>query len=183
MPKPPTSFLIALLASGCTFTLSTLSLTFMPAEENSEGLSDIAVVTLAAGAVASLMVGGATFAYAESQRTQQQGRRLNQQLQELESTLQEKNEKLVALALQTLAGSPPLESAAASPASEQVVAAATPSQAPPEESDLNQSLQTLLAWTSASHNPSPRHDIPSTHHPDTTHTTQRTARRYTTCPA
>jgi len=135
MPKPPTSFLIALLASGCTFTLSTLSLAFMPAEENSEGLSDIAVVTLAAGAVASLMVGGATFAYAESRRIQQQDQLLNQQLEKLESTLEEKNEKLVALALQTLAGSP-------SPT--------TPTQVTPTPSDPVQPLQTLLAWTSAS---------------------------------
>jgi len=142
MLKSTTSFLLALLASGCTLTVTTLPLALLPAEENAENLSEAAVLTLAGGVAASLVVGGVTLAYAENRRTRQQGQHLHQQIEELESTLQDKNEKLVALALQTLAGSPALDPS-------QLPDAKAPEANPdqPQPSDPAQPLQTLLAWT------------------------------------
>ncbi|GAB4214893.1 MAG: hypothetical protein OHK0012_13850 [Synechococcales cyanobacterium] len=174
MSKLPTSFLTALIASGCTFVLSLSPVVIDASLETPEGSEQsftperISPWHLAAGMGLSLVAGGTTLAFLESRRHHHASHHLHQKLNQLESTLEEKNEKLVALALQ--AGSlgaleamaEPVEAPVEitntlpSPAVVTEPVASAPDAAPiaPTEDaepmkDPAAQLQELLAWTSA----------------------------------
>ncbi|MEN9252847.1 MAG: hypothetical protein Q6L58_10465 [Thermostichales cyanobacterium BF3_bins_165] len=106
-------------------------------EEEAAEHPQMAAITLGVGTVAGMIVGGATLAYLEGQRQAQEKAALAEHLQELESSLQEKNEKLVELALQAV----------------------------PQSKDPKEQVQHLLEWTAAAPPqpaPLPSSDSPAT---------------------